>query len=189
MAVPPEPTGPTGPVRRSAAERLVTPVRLVLALAIWGAMGTGIAYAAAGRTVEARIAAVLAGPVMPGHSRSIGDVVLTGLGTRESIGLQITNECTVLLLIIPMLFIAGLIILFRRFRVHRVLFGLLMGLLVVVLTNQVRVLLIAWATQHYGFHPGYEVSHKLVGSVLAIFGFALGVLVMFRLAPGRRSDR
>jgi exosortase/archaeosortase family protein len=152
-------------------------------------MVAGIAYAARGRMVEARIAASLAGPVTEGRSRSIGDVLLTGLGTRATMGLQITNECTVLLLIVPMLFIAGLIILFRRFPVHRVLFGLFAGVLVVTLTNQVRVLLIAWATQHYGFAPGYELSHKFVGSVLAILGFAVGTLVMFRLAPGRRSER
>ena len=164
-------------------------MRLFLALAIWAMMIARIAYAARGRMVEARIAASLAGPVMPGHSRSIDDVLLTGLGTREPMGLQITNECTVLLLIVPMLFIAGLIILFRRFRVHNVLFGLVMGVLVVTFTNQVRVLLIAWATAHYGFDLGYEVSHKFVGSVLAILGFALGVLVMFRLAPGKRAGR
>jgi exosortase/archaeosortase family protein len=183
MAVPPE------PARRSAAERLVTPVRGFLALAIWALMIAGMAYASSGRMVEAKIAASLAGPVMPGHSRSMGDIFVTGLGTRDLIGLQITNECTVLLLIVPMLFIAGLIILFRRFRIHSVLFGLLMGVLVVALTNQVRMLLIAWATEQYGFGLGYELSHKFVGSVLAILGFALGVLVMFRLAPGKRAGK
>ncbi len=183
MAVPPEPVGE----RRPAEERLVTPVRLFLALAIWAAMVAGIAYAAAGRTVEARLAAALAGPVTAGRSGSIGDVLMTGLGTHEVTGLKITNECTVLLLIVPMLFIAGLIILFRRFPVPSVLYGLLMGVLVVTLTNQVRVVLIAWATQHYGFGLGYELSHRFVGSVLAILGFALGTLVMIRLAPGRRT--
>lgn len=181
-------TPPKGPAVRRRGERLVTPVRGLFALAIWTAMVAGVAYAARGRTIEARIAASLAGPVTRGRSRSIGDVVLTGLGTRGSMGLHITNECTVLLLVVPMLFIAGLIILFRRFPVHSVLFGLLMGVLVVTLTNQMRVVLIAWATQYYGFSLGYELSHKFVGSVLAIFGFALGTLVMFRLAPGRRRS-
>lgn len=185
MATPPE-----DPAVRRRGERLVTPVRGLLALAIWTTMVGGIVYAARGRAVEARVAAALAGLVTPGRSRSIGDVILTGIGTRGPMGLKITNECTVLLLIVPMLFIAGLIVLFRRFPLHNVLFGLLMSVFVVTLTNQMRVVLIAWATQHYGFGLGYELSHKFVGSVLAIFGFALGMLVMFRLAPGkRRSER
>jgi exosortase/archaeosortase family protein len=180
MAVPPE---------EGRTRRLVTPVRGFLALVIWTLMIGGIAYAAAGRTVEARIAAVLAGPVMAGRSRSMGDILLTGLGTRKPLGLHITNECTVFLLIVPMLFIAGLIILFHRFRIHSVLFGLVLGLIVVTVTNQIRVIGIAWATEHYGVGLGYELSHKFVGSVLAILGFSLGVLVMLKFAPGKRSGK
>ncbi len=174
---------------RPPAVRLFTPARLTMAAALWATMVAGVAYAAAGRRIEARVAAVLAAPVTSGHSRSIGDVFLTGLGTDRPLGLRITNECTVLLLIAPMLFIAGLIVLFRRFRIHRVLLGLAAGVLVVTVTNQVRVVLIAWSTQQFGFGTGYEVSHKFAGSVLAIVGFALGTLVMFRLAPGVRLGR
>ena len=152
-------------------------------------MISGVAFAATGRTYEARIAASPAGPVTGGHSRSMGDVLLTGLGTHQPMGLQITNECTVPLLIVPMLFIAGLIILFRRFRIRNVLFGLVMDVLVVTLTNQIRVIGIAWATERYGVGLGYEPSHRFVGSILAILGFALGMPVMLKLAPGKRAGK
>lgn len=142
--------------------------------------------------MEARIAAALAGPVTPGHARSVGDVIFTGLGTRAAIGLQITNECTVVLLIVPMLFLAGVISLFERFSVRSVFLGLFLGAAAVVLTNQVRIVLIAWATESYGPHLGYELTHKFIGSVLAILGFSGGLLLMLRLAPHlsrRRSKR
>jgi exosortase/archaeosortase family protein len=169
--------------------RLVTPVRGLLALATWAAMAAAIADAASARAVEARVAAVVVGPVTSGRTGSVGDVILTGLGTHTSMGLQITNECTVLLLIVPMLFLAGLILLFRRFKIRNVLFGLFMGVLVVGLTNQLRIMLIAWATQNYGFGLGYELTHKFIGSVLAILGFAGGLLLMLRLVPGGRLRR
>jgi exosortase/archaeosortase family protein len=68
-----------------------------------------------------------------------------------------------------------------------VLLGLLAAIVVVAATNELRILLIAWATQTYGFGLGYEVSHKFAGSVLAIFGFAGGLLLMLKIAPSRRS--
>lgn len=184
MLVPPKPAGePTG----SAPRRQVTPVRGLLGLGIWASMVAAIAGAGAGRAVEAKVAAVLAGPLVSGRSVSVDDVIVTGLGTSAPMGLQITNECTVLLLIVPMLLLAGLIILFRRFKIRNVLFGLLMGVLVVAFTNQLRIMLIAWATQHFGLGLGYELTHKFVGSVMAILGFSAGLLLMIKLLPGRRS--
>jgi exosortase/archaeosortase family protein len=172
--------------RRFAAGRLFTAGRLSMAAVLWAAMGVGIAYATVCRAAEAYVAAALIGLVTSGRSRPMGDVVLTGLGTRSPAGLEITNECTVMMLIVPMLFIAGFLVLFRRFQIHSVLAGVLCGVVVVAITNQLRVLLIAWATQRYGFGWGYELSHKFAGSVLAIVGFSFGALVMFRLAPGFR---
>ncbi len=178
MSVPP-------PEEASRTERLLTPVRGAVALAIWTAMVAGIACAGDGRRVEAKVASHLTAPVTHGRTGAIRDVILTGLGTRYSMGFQITNECTVLLLIVPMLFLAGLILLFRRFSIHNVLFGLLMGVLIVAVTNQLRIILIAWATQEYGLGFGYELTHKFIGSFLAILGFSAGLLVMLKLSPGR----
>jgi exosortase/archaeosortase family protein len=173
----------------SDVSRLVSPARGLLAVGLWAATVAAIASATSARAVEAEVAASLAGPVTSGRSGSVGDVILIGLGTPASMGLQITNECTVMLLIVPMLFLAGLIILFPRFKIRNVLFGLLMGVLVVGLTNQVRIVLIAWATENYGFGLGYELTHKFIGSVLAIAGFAAGLLLMLRLVPGRRAGK
>jgi exosortase/archaeosortase family protein len=179
-------TVPREPAEAPPASGLAKAVRWLVAIGIWSAMAAGIVCAAKGRTIEARIAADLVGSVTRGHTGTVGDVILAGMGTRRPMGLQITNECTVLLLIVPMLFTAGLITLFRRFRVPRVLLGLLAGVVIVGVTNQLRILLIAWATQRYGLGVGYEVTHKFVGSVLALLGFAVGLLAMLKIAPGRR---
>jgi exosortase/archaeosortase family protein len=174
-------SAPAEPEEETA--RLITPSRVLLAFSLWGTMLWVMAHSAPARAGEARLAALLAGPVTPGHASSADDVVLIGLGTPAQLALRITNECTVVLLIVPMLFLAGLISLFRRFGVRSVLLGLVMGAAAVVLTNQVRIVLIAWATETYGIGLGYELTHKFFGSVLAIAGFSGGLLLMLRLAP------
>ncbi|GAB3683727.1 hypothetical protein GCM10027589_53210 [Actinocorallia lasiicapitis] len=166
-----------------AVGRLITPARLGLSLTLWGTMIWIIANATPARAQEAKLAALLAGPVTPGYASSTRDIVLIGLGTPDQLALRITNECTVVLLLVPMLFLAGLISLFRRFGVWSVLLGLLMGASAVIFTNQVRIVLIAWATETYGVDLGYELTHKFFGSVLAIAGFAGGLLLMLRVAP------
>jgi exosortase/archaeosortase family protein len=110
-------------------------------------------------------------------------VIVTGIGTHAEIGLQITNECTVELLVVPMLFLAGLIILFRRFSVIGIALGLLLGVAVVIATNQIRIILIAYATIVFGQNVGYELTHKFIGSLVAIGGFSAGLLIMMRVVP------
>jgi exosortase/archaeosortase family protein len=162
---------------------LITTNRAVLGLLLWTAMALVVAQAARARAVEARAAAFMAAPFTPGRAGSNGDVILTGLGTAHLLALRITNECTVVLLVVPMLFLAGLLTFFPRFSKRSIFAGLLAGVAAVVITNQVRIVLIAWATHAYGVDLGYDLTHKFFGSILAVFGFVAGLLIMIRIVP------
>src|SRR5579859_3223008 len=159
----------------------VSPGRAALAAGLWAVAIGLVVQATAARAAEAWLAAQLAALYVPGHTAATGDIFFAGLGTRLPIGLQITSECTVAILIVPMLLLAGIMSLHRRFGIGDILAGLGAGVAVDVGTNQVRMALIMWATGRYGTHAGYAVTHKLIGSVIAMLGFTVALVLMVRI--------
>jgi len=59
------------------------------------------------------------------------------------------------------------------------------GVAVVALVNQLRILIIALSTSWWG-RDGYELSHRLVGSGLVLLSVAMGVSLVWRSSPGSR---
>jgi exosortase/archaeosortase family protein len=133
------------------------------------------------RDDEASIAGRWFGAVLHGKVSSAHDVVVFPWSKGPLVGLKITSECTVALLLGPLIILAGLMLAVTTIRVQRLLAGLTAGLAVVVLVNQLRLALIAVSTQHWGI-SGYDVSHKFVGTLIALAGFVTAVLLMIRLA-------
>ncbi|WP_420367219.1 hypothetical protein [Curtobacterium sp. L1-20] len=88
-----------------------------------------------------------------------------------------TLECTVLILVVPLTVVIGAMVFHRATSLARIVAALTVGTTALVIVNQGRLGLIAWATQVWGIVPGYQVSHLLVGSLLAIAGF-VGALVL-----------
>jgi exosortase/archaeosortase family protein len=147
---------------------------------LWAAAGLVIVHASAMRSAEAWLAARLAGFYIPGHAESAGAVFFAGLGTQARVGLEITPECTVVILVVPMLVVVGIISLFGQFSLRGVLAGIAAGLAVDIVVNQVRIGLIAWGASRYG-SGGYELTHKLIGSLIAMLGFTVAFVLMIRI--------
>jgi exosortase/archaeosortase family protein len=100
--------------------------------------------------------------------------------------MRITSECTVALLLAPLCLLAAALIAFARTRWYRVLLGLSVGLVTAVVVNQLRLGLIAVSMQRWGLN-GYHVSHKFVGTVIALAGFVAAALAMLRIATASTS--
>lgn len=140
------------------------------------------------RTEEATIASGWFGAVLGGSVNASEDVVYFSWLNGAAVGMRITAECTVALLTGPLCLFGGAMLAFTRARWRRLLVGLAAGLVAVVVVNQIRMALIAISLQQWGM-PGYHVSHKFVGTVVALIGFVAGTLLMMRIATAneRRS--
>jgi exosortase/archaeosortase family protein len=124
----------------------------------------------------------LAGRVIAAGARvpttAVPKLATVWFGIRTTrIGLVITPECTIALLMIPFLVATALIVWMRR-RVTLPLAGLSAALVLLVGVNQVRLLGIVWFVKEMGFQSGYYWGHTLVGSMITIVGLA-GSLATF----------
>jgi exosortase/archaeosortase family protein len=100
------------------------------------------------------------------------------------IGLVITPECTIALLMVPFL-VATALIVWSRGRVGLPLTGLLVAVALLVAVNQLRLLGIVWFVQAMGFQNGFYWGHTLVGSMITILGLASSLAAFAYLAVCR----
>jgi exosortase/archaeosortase family protein len=114
-------------------------------------------------------------------------VVFFALGTPRAFGLDVTNECTSALLLIPLLVMMGSFAVFTQLSMRRQLTALFVGAFLILAVNALRVALIAWATWKYGYDPGYTYSHVFVGSAFSLVGFVGAMLVALWILV--RADR
>jgi exosortase/archaeosortase family protein len=162
----------------------------VLFLAIVGVCVAAVLYEETVRTWEAAISARWLDPVLPGSVTSWRTGYIISESPDGPLKFNITVECTCLVMIIPILVVCGGLLLQRSTRVSRVLLAMLVAVTGLIVVNQLRLGMLAWATQNWGIDPGYEVSHKLVGSILGIAGFALALLVAVKIMGiGKASYR
>ena len=140
------------------------------------------------REGEARLAGDWFGVILHGSATSSHNVVFFPWLRRSEVGMRITAECTVAILTAPLCIVAAALLLFARARWTRLVGGLAVGLLILVGVNQLRLALIAISMQHWGM-SGYDVSHKFLGTVLALAGFVFGVLSMLRIATSDSTRR
>ena len=138
------------------------------------------------RVFEAHLAATWFGVGLAGQVSASGDNVVFAWTRGPAVVLQITSECTMALLIGPLLLIAAAMLLLPRSRPRRLAVALPVSVVTVCVANQVRLLVIAIAVQHWGL-SGYELTHKVIGSFVSIAGFVLGFLLMVRIAVSRSA--
>ncbi|GAA4817453.1 exosortase/archaeosortase family protein [Nocardioides caeni] len=166
--------------------------RWVFALSLVGAAVFGALQEARFRVLEATIAQQWMGGPLEGSVRRFEDLLYFPWVNGPAVGLQITSECTVILLIAPVVVVAAVLCALTRFQLLRVAGGLIAGVALLMIANQIRLLVIAFSVQTWGW-AGYDVSHKFVGTVIGLVGFTLAVLLMLRVAAGsdrsRRRDR
>lgn len=124
------------------------------------------------------------------HAVASHSLVWFGLGSSHPFGLQITNECTSALLLIPLFVMMGSFANFTHFSLGRELAALAVGTVLILAVNAIRVAGIAWATWNWGFNPGYEYSHIFVGSAFSLLGFVSAMLLaLWVLVRGDRPAR
>ncbi|MEP7021553.1 MAG: exosortase/archaeosortase family protein [Pseudonocardiales bacterium] len=163
---------PNQPMRPRSTPQLIAGV-LMFAAAFW------LAFAdTTFRKFEAMLATPITGLFTGNHGavRS-DDIVFFALGTRRAFGLQITNECTSALLLIPLLVMMGAFTIFSRVPLRRDLLALAAGGLLMMVVNIFRVAGIGFSTYHWGLDPGYKYSHVFVGSAFSLVGFVGAMLV------------
>jgi exosortase/archaeosortase family protein len=108
-------------------------------------------------------------------------------GSR-TVGLQITASCTAIFLMVPFFFLAALMMLIPRLRVARTLLAVAVSLMVVFWLNQLRLLIIAWATHRWGIGQGFDWAHILAGAILTTLSMLIALYLFFRLSlTGRRG--
>jgi exosortase/archaeosortase family protein len=133
------------------------------------------------RCGEARVAAWLVDS-SPGPAAYAlnGEPVFFIIGREGSIGLNVTPECTVALLILPFLACTVLLLAVRRIQLPRLLAGLTISIAVLVGVNQLRLVSVSWASYYFG-STGYEWSHTLGGSILSIVGMVFTMFIYVKI--------
>ena len=152
---------------------------LLTALALWGTAAILAINSNAVIALEAKFTAFIMGLFTYGGSTSHDHLIYIGIGTGEVLGFLITPLCTSLVLASPVLILAGLLLLFPRYRVSWVLRGTLIALPLAIGANIVRFVLVGVALQLWG-RTGFDIMHHYVGSVLVLLCSA-GALVLLLL--------
>lgn len=157
----------------------------------------GVALAAGGvivmlnhdylRTVETIVAASLSNSVTPGdmYVAPGGHSFFWAAATPAMHGLRVTAECTAAFLIGPLLILSGLILASGRFGLTRALSATAVAGSILVLANQGRIVLIAWATAKWGVADGYQWSHTVGGSIVVGIGVALALVAFMIMLAAR----
>ncbi|MFD8396199.1 archaeosortase/exosortase family protein [Streptomyces sp. NPDC059680] len=140
------------------------------------------------RSAEAAAGERIIGLVTTGTTSLDWDAAVTffGLGTQHAMGLRITAGCSSAMLIIPLLLVGAGFMLSRRSTVSRILAGTGIGAVVLVVTNQLRIGLIASFSQKWG-DVGFGWAHTVVGSLLSLVGVAASVTILMLVALRRRK--
>jgi exosortase/archaeosortase family protein len=139
------------------------------------------------RGLEARLAGHLIGLVTRMHAGSSPAIAVIWFSPHRNsdVGLQVTPECTVALLVIPFLLATAAMVWVRPRPVWPVA-GLLLATALLMIMNQVRLLVIAWLVQSMGFSSGFYWGHTIAGSIITICGLAV-VLAIFALVAIRKG--
>jgi len=135
------------------------------------------------RTFEAALSSRLAGPFLPAGVHAFRDIIW--LPSSSIAGLEITSECTALLILAPLLVVSALLLAVTSLPWWRFAAATVSMVAVVMLANVIRIVLICWATQRWGV-TGYDVTHLFIGTVLGVLGFAAGVATLALVIGARR---
>lgn len=113
-------------------------------------------------------------------------IIWFAAGPHRYLGLLVTPECTVAILMAPFLLCTAWNI-WRQPGIIRPLFALAIAVALLTLVNQVRLVTIAWLVRGMGIGSGFYWGHTLVGSLITVFGVVLVFLCYaVLLAAGRK---
>ncbi|ATY13966.1 exosortase/archaeosortase family protein [Amycolatopsis sp. AA4] len=138
-------------------------------------------------TAEAWLASRWVSAVVPGGSSfdPADGAFYFGLGGKYPAGLRVSSGCSAFVLALPLFAAAAIAAYFDRFPVRRVVAALLATTALLVLANQVRLVMIAWADSRWR-REGIFWSHTVFGSVLSLIGVVGALIVFYLIIRGRR---
>lgn len=115
--------------------------------------------------------------------------------SQEPFILLISPECAVAYIVAPLLVVAALLTIARRFNPFRIALATAISTAVVVAVNQVRISAVGMAMANWG-SEGYGWMHTVGGSVMTLLGIAGALTLLWLLGVResksqhrRRSDR
>lgn len=161
--------------------------RVALALLLASAGVLAVVFSNIVRQWEAAGSAFAMSFVTPGQSFAIGQVAYFGMGTNTPRGIDITELCSAIVVVAPLMILAALMMVLKRFKVSTVLIALAVGLGIVVVANLVRMAAIAFGWDRFG-QSGFNAVHLGYGSIFALLAFATGILVFLRLSFGKKRS-
>lgn len=163
-------------------------VRFVVGLAMLAGGAYAILVQEEFRQLEAGVVTALLKPFLGAGVFQFADQFVVKLDASHYLGLQITIECTTLVLLTPMLLFSAAVLMFTRVTWPRWLLATAVGLVIVVIVNLIRIALIAVATLWWK-ETGYDWSHVLIGTLVALVGLVGAAVLMLRIMNGSRSKR
>ncbi|WP_050737868.1 exosortase/archaeosortase family protein [Leifsonia xyli] len=131
---------------------------------------------------EAQLTTMLLRPWTGGTSFSRRDVYFVPIGSTGIIGFQVTPECSVALMGLPLLIVSVIILQFPRVQWTCWCLGTAATAPIILVANQVRLLTVVAFTVSWA-HNGYEI----VGTVIGLAGFVAALLVLVGVTTRRRE--
>ena len=123
-----------------------------------------------------------------GNTMPADAIMWIGLGSGEVHGLMITPLCSTIVLLAPIVLLAGGLMLFPRFELGNVLRGLLVAVPLAIVGNLVRYVLVAFALQVWG-QQGFDIMHHYVGSVFVLLCTASAIVLLLVISVRGRLFR
>lgn len=184
-------TNTTTPKAHPSPRRWFTPARALrlLIAAVVAALAIGLfAFGFATREAEAWISAHIADLFLSGGATAVTDsIFFRSADGPFHVALQVTEQCASYVVVAPFLLLLAIMLGFTRVGWRRWATVTLVGATALVLVNTLRLLFITFSTRTWGVHPGYELSHGVLGSAFGILGFALvTVIALAMLSPKDR---
>ncbi|MDR6972105.1 archaeosortase/exosortase family protein [Leifsonia shinshuensis] len=143
------------------------------------------------RIGEATVMTALVKPFLGDGVFAFRDQVVIRQTPSHYLGLQITAECTALMVLIPVLVLsATLITVLARLQWSRWLIGVAVAAGMILVINFARIGMITAATITWG-QAGFDWTHAVFGTVFMLSGSVATLFVMFRImiGPFKRKAR
>jgi exosortase/archaeosortase family protein len=137
------------------------------------------------RATEASLAALWLHPILRGAVEASNDGFRVWSTPDGPVRFVITTSCTVIVLMVPMLLLGVALLIGKRSRPGHVLAAAAACAVGLVIVSQLRLGVIAAATQWGGLSSGFEIAHVFVGSVISIVGFAASAILLIRIGTSR----
>jgi exosortase/archaeosortase family protein len=145
------------------------------------------------RGYEATAAGAVAGIATRSHAivNRSNSTFFVNVGKPHVFGVVVTPQCTSAVATIAVLVVLAVTVVASRFTLRRILFAGLAAAGLFFVMNLFRLVVIAFASDHWGLVAGYHWSHVWVGTFVTVFAggsaAALYIAVLGgRARPGRR---